>query len=232
MSHRATVWAIEQKLPALAKLVLLILADRHNGDTNRCDPSMDRVAVDCGMSKDSVKRQVKILEGMGLIVVHQRKTGTVNLTNFYSFNMEVLRGVSANSTQGVGAISTPNQEVIQPGSKEEPPADEEVGLSPEKKAPRDAIRRLFTYYLEGTGRRPRMYELTKARIQKGLLRLADCQRKCGGDLAKAEELFGIAIDAMLSSEFHMGQNDQKKQYTDWIDHLCKSTEKIEWWLAR
>jgi DNA-binding protein Fis len=97
---------------------------------------------------------------------------------------------------------------------------------------REAVERLFAYYLAGTDRNPKMYELTKARMEKGLSRLEDCQRKCGGDLAKAEQLMGLAIDALVASEFHSGKNDRNQKYNDWIAHLFKSTEKLEWWLAR
>lgn len=122
MSHRATVWAIDQKLPALAKLVLLILADRHNGDTNRCDPSMERVAADCGMSRDSVRRQVKALVDKGLIEVHSRREGTINLTNFFSFKMQQMTPPPANSTHPLPSNSTPNQEVLNQEVKTTPAA--------------------------------------------------------------------------------------------------------------
>ena len=44
MSHKANTWAWEQDLPALQKIVLLALADRHNADTGRCDPSIKHVS--------------------------------------------------------------------------------------------------------------------------------------------------------------------------------------------
>ena len=102
----------------------------------------------------------------------------------------------------------------------------------EKKAARAAVRRLFAYYIEHTQRNPKLYTLTLARMDKGLSRLRDCQQKCNGDLGKAEQMMGIAIDAMLASDFHSGKNEQRKEYTDWINHLFKSTEKLEWWLSR
>ncbi len=114
--------------------------------------------------------------------------------------------------------------------------DKDKKLSAPKKAlrkqQRAAVERLFTYYLKGTERNPKMYELTHARMEKGLSRLEDCQRKCNGDLVKAEKLMGLAIDALLASEFHSGNNDRQTKYNDWIAHLFKSTEKLEWWLAK
>lgn len=68
MSHRATTWAIEQRgLNPGPKLLLLLLADRHNKDTRRCDPSQERLAHDAGMSRASVNRNLKKLEDAGLI---------------------------------------------------------------------------------------------------------------------------------------------------------------------
>lgn len=119
MSFRATTWAIDQRgVTALEKLVLIILADRHNNDTNRCDPSMALVAEDCGMSRASVIRCVKSLAKRGLLAIHQRWEGPVQLTNFYTFNMKVLTGVVADSNRGgctqqpgVVADSNTNQEL-------------------------------------------------------------------------------------------------------------------------
>jgi hypothetical protein len=100
-----------------------------------------------------------------------------------------------------------------------------------RKLQRAAVRRLFGYYLKGTEKNPKLYTLTRARMDKGLSRLEDCLRKCDGDLEKAERVMGVAIDRLLASEFHMGKNEQRKVYCDWIAHLFKSTEKLEWWLA-
>ncbi len=68
MSHKATNWAIQQRgLAPACKLLLWQLADRHNADTGRCDPSQDRLAEDCEMSRATVNRHLKKLESAGLI---------------------------------------------------------------------------------------------------------------------------------------------------------------------
>lgn len=221
MSHRATVWAINQKLPALSKLVLLILADRHNNDTNRCDPSMERVADDCGMSRESVRKQIKLLVDQRLISVHRRKKGPVNLTNFFSFNMQEKTPLPSNMVDPLPHNRPPNQEVLEPGSKE--------GVEEE---PRKAIRRLFAFYIEVTGRNGKLYTLTDQRMNKALSRLEECRTKCGGDLVKAEALMSIVIESLAASEWHMGKNPEGKQYIDWTDHLFKNADKVEWWLNR
>lgn len=68
MSHAATNWAIKQRgLEPASKLLLWQLADRHNKDTGRCDPSQERLAEDCEMSRASVIRHLTKLEKAGLI---------------------------------------------------------------------------------------------------------------------------------------------------------------------
>jgi hypothetical protein len=123
-----------------------------------------------------------------------------------------------------------------------PPTDEGVfeikdkNLPPAKraakKAGREAVRRLFAYYLERTERNPKLYTLTPTRMQKALACLKECERKCDGDLVTAEAMMSIAIDALVASDYHAGKNEQHKEYTDWTENLFKSTDKLEWWLNK
>jgi DNA-binding transcriptional MocR family regulator len=97
-----------------AKLVLIALANRHNQETGRCDPSIDTIAEDMALSERSVRSAIRELEKEGLIsTTHRvRRTGRgkKNLTNRYN-----LRG-GANSAGGVGQILPPKQEVRQPSA--------------------------------------------------------------------------------------------------------------------
>lgn len=106
----------------------------------------------------------------------------------------------------------------------------ETRFEQDKRERRETVRRVFAYYCERTGRSERMYSLTDQRMEKGLHRLQDCWKKTNGDLSKAEELMRIAVDAIASSPFHNGENDKNRRYTDWSDHLFKSTDKLERWL--
>lgn len=73
MSHAATNWAIKQRgLKPAAKLVLWNLADRHNADSGRCDPSQARLAEDCEMSRSTLNVHLRVLEEAGLIRRVQR----------------------------------------------------------------------------------------------------------------------------------------------------------------
>ncbi|KWB54201.1 conserved phage C-terminal domain-containing protein [Burkholderia ubonensis] len=139
MSFQAMTWAVEQDLPALQKLVLLMLANCCNSRTGRCDPSHDTLAKECGMSRDSVRRAIAEIEKKGLIEIRRQTQNGVNLPNQYVLKVGSSVGVvGADSTEGyvhteptvgadstggrcsqqggVGADSTTNQEV-KPGSK-------------------------------------------------------------------------------------------------------------------
>ena len=108
-------WAVDQELPALQKLVLLMLANHTNGHTGRCDPSLKRLAVECGMSRDSIIRNIKRLEQSNTLSVIREKDGDINKRNYYILR---IPGVVADSDQGsstqrlgVVADSDPKQEV-------------------------------------------------------------------------------------------------------------------------
>lgn len=67
MSHRATIWAIQQRgLKPGAKLVLIQLADHHN-PVNGCFPGQELLADECEMTVRSVHAHLKTLEERGLI---------------------------------------------------------------------------------------------------------------------------------------------------------------------
>jgi Helix-turn-helix domain len=70
-----------------ARLVLLALADRHNQETGRCDPSLSRIALDTQLSERAVRLGLRDLEVLKLISTTERKLrtgrGKRNLTNRY-----------------------------------------------------------------------------------------------------------------------------------------------------
>lgn len=122
-------WAVKQRLPVKQKIVLLMLADRVNKDTGRCDPSIARLADDCGMSSTSVKEAIRTLKEAGLIVAHERRLGDVNLPNLYELKVDEFPGVGrvtpgggACDAGGVGRVTPPNLE-DQPVTKPDITAD-------------------------------------------------------------------------------------------------------------
>lgn len=73
MSMDAMKWAWDQKLPPARKVVLLYLADSHNGSTRRCFPAVRRICGHSGLSDGYVREQLTFLEQAGLITRIPRK---------------------------------------------------------------------------------------------------------------------------------------------------------------
>jgi hypothetical protein len=70
MSHYMTALAMKQKgLKPAAKIVLYWLADHHNGETGQCNPSINRLAKCCEMSRRSVENHIAALVDVGLLKV-------------------------------------------------------------------------------------------------------------------------------------------------------------------
>lgn len=68
MSIQAVAAAIDlQGLAPATKLVLLLLANRHNGDTGLCFPKQETLAAEAGMSVRSLRTHIIELEKAGLI---------------------------------------------------------------------------------------------------------------------------------------------------------------------
>ena len=106
---RGAFSAIKQtELSPCAKLVLLSLANRHNQETGRCDPSIETVASDMGISERSVRSALRELEKKKRITTTHRTIrmglGKRNMTNRY----RILWG--AKSADGMGQNLPPKQE--------------------------------------------------------------------------------------------------------------------------
>lgn len=158
MSFEAMTWAVKKRLPTNQKMVLLMLANRTNGDTGRCDPSHQRLAEDCGMSVSTVKRAIAQLEEAGLLEVETRTLHGVNLPNQYLLNLDRVGSERTDprsqGTQGVGSHRPTKQELLNQEVKQlphTPKSDEQDQeqetafeqfwkLYPNKKSKKDARR--------------------------------------------------------------------------------------------
>lgn len=104
MSFQAMAWAVEQKLPATKKIVLLMLANRVNSDTGKCVPKIKTLAEDCGLSETATKSAIKELAELGLLSIIPRFYDGQQLPNQYHLNPE-----------GVGREVTPPPAAGDPG---------------------------------------------------------------------------------------------------------------------
>jgi hypothetical protein len=116
------------------------------------------------------------------------------------------------------------------------PSGSHESVSPETLKPQDekllAVERIWNYYIEKLGKNPKLLTFTAGRKQKGLARLRECLAKTGGDLVNAEGLMRCAVDALVASAWHMGENDKKQKYDSWDANLFKNQEQLEKWLER
>ena len=102
-----TALAMKQRgLKPAAKIVLYWLADHHNGETGQCNPSINRLAKCCEMSRRSVENHLQDLASMGLIQIHNQTRDVGGKTaNFYVLclkgsDAQNLRMGSAKSAHG------------------------------------------------------------------------------------------------------------------------------------
>ena len=87
MSFPALSWAVRQRLPSTQKLVLLMLAERHNKDSGQCNPSLELLAEDCGLSRRSVIDQIAKLQAAGYLTVRHRANGGVRMPSQYILHL-------------------------------------------------------------------------------------------------------------------------------------------------
>ena len=82
-------WAFDTPCPTpSAKLVLLKLAD-HANDEGECWPSQGRIATDCGLTRETVNRQIKLLTDLGLLRLEHRLNGTGQQSNRYFLRCDI-----------------------------------------------------------------------------------------------------------------------------------------------
>jgi hypothetical protein len=91
LSFKAAAWAIEccSVENTNQKMVLIVLADCHNSETGRCDPSIEFIAERALMSRRTVERCLTRLETLGLLVRKQRADSNgFKTSNAYSLSIK------------------------------------------------------------------------------------------------------------------------------------------------
>lgn len=82
MSAKATFWAWEMsamdELSASELLVLLKLADNHNEDTGRCDPSIPYIAKKTKLNAKTVKKALRSMHQKSILFISQRTGQTLS----------------------------------------------------------------------------------------------------------------------------------------------------------
>lgn len=113
MCFESTVWALKQPLPAMQKMVLVILADHENKDSGLCYPSIKLLAEECGMSERSVSNQISKLAAAGLIEI----TRFNHTTNRYILNKPAAPVTEPDARRSEPDAPVASKPVIKPITK-------------------------------------------------------------------------------------------------------------------
>lgn len=112
--HHAFGHISNVKMSLPARLVLLALANRHNQETGRCDPSISTLCDDTQVAERTVRKALRELEKLKLITTTERKLrtgrGKRNLTNRYR-----LKG-GVQYAGGLGSNMPPNLKISAPSA--------------------------------------------------------------------------------------------------------------------
>lgn len=130
MSFQAIAWAVRQTLPCPQKIVLVMLADRHNADTGRCDPSHDRLALDCGLTRRSVIDQIGKLAAAGLLMVVHRAQDGLKRSNAYRLNLRAGKQVDDVQEMHIDVNDVPR--VVNDVHRGSEPRSHKSGIEPVK----------------------------------------------------------------------------------------------------
>lgn len=118
VSIQALAWALKQNVGnPTRKMVLMCLADRHNGDTGHCFPKLDRIAEEACVSRSTALRALDDLEQMGLIERHHTRTNGHQGVNRYILNLNSqpqVQSVTQTPSQGVTVTPQEPEENLEP----------------------------------------------------------------------------------------------------------------------
>lgn len=128
MSFAATAWAwtISVK-PATSKLVLLCLADCHNGESGRCYPSIQYISETTELDAKTVRKSLRHLEAGGFLSIEERPGKSA------VFHLDI-QTPTKNGTPAKNGTGTPNKNGTPPLPKlvPEPRKNQEDNLERRK----------------------------------------------------------------------------------------------------
>ena len=111
MSFKAINWAFEQPARGVDKLVLLALANFANENTNRCWPSLDRLARMASTQRRTVTRSLTALEALGYIERTRSAGGNSRSTRYLlRVDKQFQQGADVPDEQGADVPPTGTSE--------------------------------------------------------------------------------------------------------------------------
>jgi hypothetical protein len=84
----------QKGMTQVTKLVFLKLAD-HANLNGLCWPSHGLIANQCWLSKSAIKSHIKTLQKAGLLSIQHRKNGSINQSNYYRINLNLLQQLAS-----------------------------------------------------------------------------------------------------------------------------------------
>ena len=79
MSFQAMTWAVDHDLPAMQKIVLLMMANHYDDAECCCYVSHNLLAKECGMDKRSIIRQIdKLIKAKLIESIKTKECGGIN----------------------------------------------------------------------------------------------------------------------------------------------------------
>lgn len=202
MSFQAMAWAVEQKLPATKKIVLLMLANRVNSDTGKCVPKIKTLAEDCGLSETATKSAIKDLSDMGLLTIIPRFYEGQQMPNQYHLN-----------AGGVGREATPpRREATQVGRE----ATTEPGIEPGNESKHLLFDKFWKSYPKKIGKDAAKKAFDKRKPDDKLL----------GDMLKAIEVQKTTEDWRKSDGQFIPHPATWLNQGRWMDEVAGMTKAI------
>ena len=220
MSFEDISWAMDQKLSAREKIVLIVLANRRNATTGRCDPSVERIASDAGMSKSSVRAALRSLVGAGLVTSTTRRVDSTNLPNSYSLHRLKSAPVVQNTHHPTAGFEV--------GVVQNTHPKQEVKTVIEPSRANEAVEIVFDYYLQKLKKNPKLYCLTPKRRENAVACYRHCLKVSDGNDESALHRMQDAVDGLCANDWLMGRSQNStRQYTDWEEYVFKNIETME-----
>lgn len=141
MSSKLVGMVLDADIPHHLKIVLVILADHTNGDTGRCDPSIERVAKRAGCDPRTAQRNISKLIDMAVLhrVVRPGKSSS------FVINSKTLEGLNLFADEGGHSESDPRQNAT---------PDNSTPLTPTSPHPRHGCHPTPDTHVTQTGREP------------------------------------------------------------------------------
>jgi len=101
VSNRAINWAVRQKVPPTAKLVLMVLANYADREKYQCYPSLTRLRDDTGLNRVTVTRCITQLVDEGVVSREQRQNSqtTVYTLQLHKTTTKQLHSATSGAEQ-------------------------------------------------------------------------------------------------------------------------------------